>query len=159
MLFEKDAASGLEGQACRFDFGHGLQSTKANGWQIKAFVLSWLGSFYHHGAWAAELSAATDGGIRAFNGFDGKDDFLQHDEALTDVELAQALRGKATELGVQMLGPAPAPLALLRGRKRFTCLIKGQDWQAIRSLYFFALAQKASKQLRLFLDLDPINML
>ena len=74
-------------------------------------------------------------------------------------ELAQALRGKAAELGVQMLGPAPAPLALLRGRKRFTCLIKGQDWQAIRSLYFFALAQKASKHLRLFLDLDPINML
>ena len=74
-------------------------------------------------------------------------------------QLAQALRGKAAELGVQMLGPAPAPLALLRGRKRFTCLIKGQDWQAIRSLYFFALAQKASKHLRLFLDLDPINML
>ena len=74
-------------------------------------------------------------------------------------ELAQALRGKAAELGVQMLGPAPAPLALLRERKRFTCLIKGQDWQAIRSLYFFALAQKASKHLRLFLDLDPINML
>ena len=77
--------------------------------------------------------------------------------ALSD--LAHALRGKATELGVQLLGPAPAPLALLRGRKRFTCLVKGQEWQAIRSLYFFALAQKASKHLRLFLDLDPINML
>ena len=74
-------------------------------------------------------------------------------------DLAHALRGKATELGVQLLGPAPAPLALLRGRKRFTCLVKGQEWQAIRSLYFFALAQKASKHLRLFLDLDPINML
>ena len=37
-------------------------------------------------------------------------------------ELAQALRVKAAELGVQLLGPAPAPLALLRGRKRFTCL-------------------------------------
>ena len=74
-------------------------------------------------------------------------------------DLALALRGKAAELGVQLLGPAPAPLALLRGRKRFTCLIKGQDWQALRSLYFFALSQKASRHLRLFLDLDPINML
>ena len=74
-------------------------------------------------------------------------------------DLAQALRSKAAELGVQLLGPAPAPLALLRGRKRFTCLIKGQDWQALRSLYFFALSQKASRHLRLFLDLDPINML
>ena len=100
LLFEEDAASGLEGQACRFDFGHGLQSTKANGWQIQAFVLSWLGPFYHYGAWAAELSAATDGCIRAFNGFDGKDDFLQHDEALTDVELAQALRQSPPESNI-----------------------------------------------------------
>lgn len=73
--------------------------------------------------------------------------------------LAQALRKRAPELGVQLLGPAPAPLSLLRGRKRFTCLLKSQDWQSLRSLYFFALAQQASRKLRLFLDLDPVNML
>ena len=74
-------------------------------------------------------------------------------------ELAAAMRKRAAELGVQMLGPAPAPLSLLRGRKRFSCLLKGQDWQSLRALHFFALSQKASKNLRLFLDLDPVNML
>ena len=77
--------------------------------------------------------------------------------ALSD--LASAMRGRAAELGLQLLGPAPAPLALLRGRRRYSCLVKGQDWQAIRALYFFASTQKSTKNLRLFLDLDPVNML
>lgn len=74
-------------------------------------------------------------------------------------ELATALRARARELDVQMLGPAPAPLALLRGRRRFHCLLKAGDWQALRRLYFFARSRKASALLRLFLDLDPVNML
>ncbi|MBQ9405267.1 MAG: primosomal protein N' [Desulfovibrio sp.] len=74
-------------------------------------------------------------------------------------ELSQALRRRARELGMQLLGPAPAPLALLRGRKRYACLLKGQNWEALRALYFFAQTQKAAKILRLFLDLDPVNML
>ena len=73
--------------------------------------------------------------------------------------VAAAMRGRARELGVQMLGPAPAPLALLRGRKRFSCLLKAQDWQALRQVFFFARQQKAAAHLRLFLDLDPVNML
>lgn len=74
-------------------------------------------------------------------------------------ELATALRARARELDVQMLGPAPAPLALLRGRRRFHCLLKAGDWQALRRLYFFARSRKAAALLRLFLDLDPVNML
>ena len=49
-------------------------------------------------------------------------------------DLAHALRGKATELGVQLLGPAPAPLALLRGRKRFT-------WATAKPLRWHTLLQ------------------
>ena len=37
--------------------------------------------------------------------------------------------------GVTVLGPAPAPLPLLRGRRRFQCLLKAGDWQSIRALY------------------------
>ncbi|MBO4336030.1 MAG: primosomal protein N' [Desulfovibrio sp.] len=70
-------------------------------------------------------------------------------------ELALACQG----LGVQMLGPAPSPLAMLRGRKRFQCLLKSQDWGAIRAAYAAALTRSKAKELRASLDLDPVNML
>ncbi len=73
---------------------------------------------------------------------------------------AKALREAARPLGVDVLGPAPAPLAQLKGRKRFNCLLKCQDWQPIRSL-FSALARGGAVPgaFRLDLDLDPVNML
>lgn len=73
---------------------------------------------------------------------------------------AKALRDAARPLGVDVLGPAPAPLAQLKGRKRFNCLLKCQDWQPIRSL-FSALARNGAvpEAFRLDLDLDPVNML
>lgn len=73
-------------------------------------------------------------------------------------ELARALRAQAAKLGVTMLGPAPAPLGLLRGRRRFQCLLKAQAWPPIRELYFYAKSRNPAF-LRLFLDLDPVNML
>lgn len=72
--------------------------------------------------------------------------------------LAAATRARAGELGVTMLGPAPAPLGLLRGRRRFQCLLKAASWPPLRELYFFA-RKRNSGILRLSLDLDPVNML
>lgn len=73
---------------------------------------------------------------------------------------AKALRETAKPLGVEVLGPAPAPMAQLRGRKRFNCLLKCQDWQPIRTLYLaLSRAESAPAGFRLELDLDPVNML
>ncbi len=69
------------------------------------------------------------------------------------------LRSESRAAGVTMLGPAPAPLPLLRGRKRFQCLFKAGDWQAIRSLYASLLPLASPPNLRLSLDIDPVNML
>ncbi len=73
---------------------------------------------------------------------------------------AEVLRSRGRDLGVQVLGPAPAPLGQLRGRLRFHCLLKGDDWSAIRGVCS-VLTQGAGKghKLRVRLDLDPLQML
>lgn len=73
--------------------------------------------------------------------------------------LAAELRSRGTAAGVTVLGPAPAPLPMLRGRKRFQCLLKGSDWSNIRMLFANAMTSLKGSHLRLSLDLDPVNML
>ena len=59
-----------------------------------------------------------------------------------------------------MLGPAPAPMALLRGRKRYQCLLKADEWTALRRVYADILAELPSgSDLRVSLDMDPVNMM
>ncbi|MDR2124145.1 MAG: primosomal protein N' [Desulfovibrio sp.] len=73
--------------------------------------------------------------------------------------LGRSMRQKAKELGVTMLGPAPAPLPLLKGRARRHCLLKGDDWRSFRLLYKYAAETAKGGALALRLDLDPVNML
>ena len=73
--------------------------------------------------------------------------------------LGAALRARAREAGVTLLGPAPAPLPFLKGRRRFHCLLKGAAWSALREVYGAALETSARTRLRVTLDLDPVNML
>ncbi len=74
------------------------------------------------------------------------------------LQLGKELRQLSQECGISVLGPAPAPLAILRGQKRFHCLLKGHDWQAMRHLYSKALELSDKKHMKLSLDLDPLNM-
>lgn len=76
------------------------------------------------------------------------------------MDLVQGLCEAGARLGVRVLGPAPAPIAQLRGRKRFQCLLKGKDWPSIRKVYAH-LYNSLSRytKIRLSLDLDPVNML
>jgi primosomal protein N' (replication factor Y) len=72
-----------------------------------------------------------------------------------------ALRQHGRALGLTVLGPAPAPLARIQGRSRFQCLVKAADWQSIRKAYAAALHDLGTlpRDLRITLDLDPVNML
>jgi primosomal protein N' (replication factor Y) len=82
-------------------------------------------------------------------------DFEEGGEAIS--ELARVLRGVP---GVRVLGPAPAPIAVVRDRRRFNCLLKAPDWPSIRQCYAQALrALRTSSKLRLQLDLDPVDMM
>jgi primosomal protein N' (replication factor Y) len=75
-------------------------------------------------------------------------------------ETSKIGREAGKERNVQFLGPAPAPLRMLRGWKRFHCLLKGADWPSIRAVYGRICERlPASDKLRLVLDLDPVDML
>ncbi len=80
-------------------------------------------------------------------------------------EVGRVLRAGAATAGKEgreprVLGPAPAALPLIGGRRRFHCLLKAPDWPAIRCL--FAAAQGCvprGGEVRMSLDLDPVDML
>ncbi|QLA16980.1 replication restart helicase PriA [Desulfolutivibrio sulfoxidireducens] len=80
-------------------------------------------------------------------------------------ELGRALRAGVAAAGkdsreLRVLGPAPASLPLIGGRRRFHCLLKAPDWPAIRRL--FAAVQAVvprGGEVRATLDLDPVDML
>lgn len=73
--------------------------------------------------------------------------------------LGAFIRRRGRELGLTVLGPAPAPLPFLQGRRRFHCLIKATDWQPLRALFTAAYEASRKGHLRVTLDLDPVNML
>lgn len=78
----------------------------------------------------------------------------------TVASLGRDLRRKVAGKEMAVLGPAPAPLNMLKGRERYNCMIKSQDWSAIRSL--FAGLKKSlppKSRIRASLDLDPVSML
>lgn len=82
--------------------------------------------------------------------------------AMVDVlgDMARRLRELGKREGVAALGPAPAPLSMLRGRKRYHCMLKAGDWPSIRRVYAALRGEFAgSGDLRLSLDLEPVNML
>lgn len=70
------------------------------------------------------------------------------------------IRESAMKIGLMAMGPVPAPLSQLRGRKRFNCLIKSGDWVKTRDLYAEMVRSNPDKKnIRITLDLDPVNML
>ena len=70
------------------------------------------------------------------------------------------VQAQAARLDVRVLGPAPSPLQVLRGRSRFQCLIKAGDWLRIRQLFAVVQHQfSRERNLRFTYDLDPVNML
>jgi primosomal protein N' (replication factor Y) len=68
--------------------------------------------------------------------------------------------GKAKINDVSLLGPAPAPIFLLRGRSRWRILLKTSKKTAINNLIKkWFLAVKIPKNVKIQIDIDPINFL
>jgi primosomal protein N' (replication factor Y) len=76
-------------------------------------------------------------------------------------DAARALARAAPNLeGVQVLGPAPAPLALLRGRHRRRFLLKARRDVAVQKVVRAWVSQvKLPGNVRLQIDIDPYSFL
>ena len=60
------------------------------------------------------------------------------------------------EIGAQVFGPAPAPIARIRGRHRVRLLVKAEKGAPIQSALTKWVAQfKLPTNLRLTIDIDP----
>jgi len=80
--------------------------------------------------------------------------------SLTDAAtLAQHLRKHADAGRFSVLGPAPAPMAKLRGEHRAQIFLKGGHRTAMREAVLAALAAEPEMRRRVAVDIDPVSIL
>jgi primosomal protein N' (replication factor Y) len=72
-------------------------------------------------------------------------------------DIAERLRKDAS--GLNVLGPAPAPLGRLRGEYRAQLLVKGTNRRQMRSALQAALAARPDLARRTVIDIDPLSVL
>ena len=80
----------------------------------------------------------------------------------TAAELKRALEEANTDRACRILGPAPAPLARLRGEHRIQILIKSRSRPRLREIIDMAVASAAERGADLRsvnLEIDPINLM
>jgi primosomal protein N' (replication factor Y) (superfamily II helicase) len=61
--------------------------------------------------------------------------------------------------GAEILGPAPAPLLRLRNRYRYRFLVRSADRTALRAALLAVARAPSDRQVRVAIDVDPVNML
>lgn len=82
------------------------------------------------------------------------------DEAARTAEaLAARVRAQTSGSSSVVLGPAPAPLARLRGEYRMQMFVKGTNRAAMREAMRSALAGMPEARRRITVDVDPVNVL
>jgi primosomal protein N' (replication factor Y) (superfamily II helicase) len=80
--------------------------------------------------------------------------------ALSDANtLAKHLRARSDAGHFKVLGPAPAPLAKLRGEYRAQLLLKGSHRAAMREALDAAMASHPHLRRRVTADIDPVSIL
>jgi primosomal protein N' (replication factor Y) len=90
----------------------------------------------------------------------GAEEIENKAKGLADWLRAECRRQPTTYSGIEVLGPAPAPIAKLRGRYRWQILLKGRKSPPLLELAGRAkLTVPRSNRARLHIDVDPYNML
>jgi primosomal protein N' (replication factor Y) (superfamily II helicase) len=87
----------------------------------------------------------------------------EHLARRTALEFAEALQGAAAVRAreVDVLGPAAAPIARLRGRYRFRVLLRAKERPALRSalLALVPMRDRIPNRVRVVIDVDPVQMM
>jgi len=90
-------------------------------------------------------------------------DALDEEEAkLAALELATLARSAAPSMdALQVLGPAPSPLARVRNRHRFQIMMRSADRAALRASALAVVRgiQRLPRSVRAHVDVDPVQML
>lgn len=83
------------------------------------------------------------------------------DEALVRKEAERLARvaTRAAEPGVQIVGPAPAPIVRLRSRFRYRFLVRAAERGPLRKTLLAVLRTGVDRRVRMAIDVDPMNML
>jgi primosomal protein N' (replication factor Y) len=127
--------------------------------QPEARIMRALVEYDAEGFYAAETDARRDLGLPPFGRLAGVVVSGEDDAAVAAT--ARALgRGAPKADGLAVLGPAPAPLAMLRGRHRQRLLVHARrslDLQGIIAAWLEGVAIPAS--VRVTVDIDPYNFL
>jgi primosomal protein N' (replication factor Y) (superfamily II helicase) len=107
--------------------------------------------------WSAEAQARAQAGVPPYGRLVGV--VLSSPDAQEAFEVGQAMARNCqplTEIGAQIFGPAPAPIARIRGRHRVRLLIKAEKNAPIQAaLSAWTALFKLPNSLRLSIDIDP----
>jgi primosomal protein N' (replication factor Y) len=109
------------------------------------------------GFWRAEAGARRQAGVPPYGRMAGI--ILSSPDAREIFDLGQTLVRNAAplgEVGAEVFGPAPAPIARIRGRHRVRLLVKAPKGAALQEAIARWLAPvKLSSRMRLAVDIDP----
>ena len=86
-------------------------------------------------------------------------DALDEGQALAECGRIAAIARLAAPAGVEVLGPTPAPLARLRNRYRFRFVLRAADRKPLRDALLAVARASLHRQVRMAIDVDPVNML
>ena len=86
-------------------------------------------------------------------------DAVEEGQALAECTRLAEIARAAAPSGVEVLGPTPAPLARLRNRYRFRFVLRAADRKPLREALLAVARASVHRQVRMAIDVDPVNML
>ena len=86
-------------------------------------------------------------------------DAVEDEHARAHADRLAALARRVLPPGVEILGPAPAPLTRLRNRYRHRFMLRADDRAALRTVLLAVARAPIDRRVRVAIDVDPVSML